>query len=192
MSKVPSDSDRDSGDAARNTDEEIARWLRVGFEAVWRFKWYVASTAVLVAGLTMTVRWIHGHGWLAWPAISLSLLPVVATVIAEVLPKLRTQLREQRLRDWTIDQRRRDPSAGELGSHPYFRLRPYDDTREDRQAFHRADGLHTAVLNWLVRSPQRLLYLTGHSGMRRRPPWPSRTCIPAGLPSPLVRHRLTG
>jgi hypothetical protein len=166
MSRVPSDSDRDSEDAAsRKTDEEIARRLRLGFQAIWRFKWYVASIAVLVTGLTMTVRWIHGYGWLAWMAIALSVLPVVVTLVAEVLPKLRTQLREQRLRGWAIEQRRRDPAAAdEGGSHPYFRLGPYEDTREDREAFHRADGLHTDVLHWLVRGPQMLLYLTGHSG----------------------------
>ena len=46
----------------------------------------------------------------------------------------------------------------------YFRIGPYEDIDKDRRAFHRADGEHERVLNWILRQAGVPLYLTGDSG----------------------------
>ena len=52
------------------------------------------------------------------------------------------------------------PGAEQSG---YFRIGPYLSTSEDQASFHRADGAHQGVLNWLEKSQHVPLYLTGDS-----------------------------
>ena len=46
----------------------------------------------------------------------------------------------------------------------YFRVGPTTTSNKDRRAFHRSDGEHERVRDWLLRQPGAPLYLTGDSG----------------------------
>jgi hypothetical protein len=46
----------------------------------------------------------------------------------------------------------------------YFRIGPYQDTDKDRAKFNRPDGAEEKVLDWIKKSTQVPLYLTGDSG----------------------------
>ncbi len=74
----------------------------------------------------------------------------------------------QLLVEWQAERNRRarqglavQPGAEQSG---YFRIGPYLSTSEDQASFHRADGAHQGVLNWLEKSQHVPLYLTGDSG----------------------------
>jgi Leucine-rich repeat (LRR) protein len=74
----------------------------------------------------------------------------------------------QLLVEWQAERNRRarqglavQPGAEQSG---YFRIGPYLSTAEDQASFHRVDGAHQGVLNWLEKSQYVPLYLTGDSG----------------------------
>jgi formylglycine-generating enzyme required for sulfatase activity len=70
--------------------------------------------------------------------------------------------------EWRADRNRRmlqalavKPGTKQTG---YFRIGPYQDTVEDRTKFSRPDRAEAKVLEWIKKSTQVPLYLTGDSG----------------------------
>ena len=87
---------------------------------------------------------------------------LLAGLILVVLFSLAVEVRR-------VQDRRAGRRLANAGGEPkpgYFRIGPYLDKPEDREAFHRADQAHKEVLDWLT-NPATLampLYLTGDSG----------------------------
>jgi uncharacterized membrane protein YgcG len=80
-------------------------------------------------------------------------VPVAIYLGVFVLPGWLRRRRDEELQAW---------AAKGQPKHGYFRLHAYDET--DRQRFDRADNAHIQVLEWLRRTSEPVLYLTGRSG----------------------------
>ncbi|MEE8171074.1 MAG: NACHT domain-containing protein, partial [Phycisphaerae bacterium] len=115
---------------------------------------YVGSLAALALGL-------QKFGEIAAPSASnifllaAVALPLAATLVCHTFPVVLQRRRERRLK------------AGVKGvpkEQGYFRLWPYGDSPADRQAFDRADKAHEQIFDWLHKTSERVLFLTGRSG----------------------------
>jgi Novel STAND NTPase 1 len=84
-----------------------------------------------------------------------SLVPIVLFVGLYIWPEWRAARQRRDLENFGV--------TGELPPPGYFRLTPYG--ADDRDKFRRPDGAERAVLNWILRSNDAILYLAGASGV---------------------------
>lgn len=84
-----------------------------------------------------------------WVRASIILTPVILALVLHTIPALLADRRVRRLKE----------IGGDL-KPGYFSLAP----RDDEASFRRADNKHNDVLQWIIRCPGRILYLTGLSG----------------------------
>jgi formylglycine-generating enzyme required for sulfatase activity len=90
--------------------------------------------------------------WAFWALLAFCFLAVLAQIILEWRAKRnRAVLQELAIK----------PGAVQTG---YFRIGAYADTAEDRKKFGRPDQAERKVLDWLTRTTQMPLFLTGDSG----------------------------
>jgi hypothetical protein len=113
---------------------------------------YVGAVSALVLALTLLHDRVKGlvpfgQDWLFYPIAG---LPLAAALVGEAVPIWRRRRREARLLKVVKEQ----PG--------YFRVGPY--TADDCKAYSRADNAHKQVLEWIQRSQETVLYLTGLSG----------------------------
>ncbi len=120
---------------------------------------YLGAVAQLVAGFLILrdkLKGIVNETYLTWFALLIPSIPLFAVICFHSLPKFFARRRRKHLEKEGIKGILRDPG--------YFRLTPYQDTARDQERFHRADGVHQDVLEWLRATNQPVLYLTGCSG----------------------------
>lgn len=84
--------------------------------------------------------------------------PVVSTILLRSVPMLLRKRTEGRLKLEASQGGARVVSG-------YFRLQPYEGTPADREGFDRSDRVHETVAAWIQSTRDRVLYLTGRSGV---------------------------
>lgn len=89
-----------------------------------------------------------------WIRYFLVLAPLIA-ILPEVIPQVQFRKRRKQMHEQGKSISVRDPE--------YFKIYPLDTIPEYMDEF-RADQAHVKVLNWIMDSPQPLMYLTGRSG----------------------------
>lgn len=94
--------------------------------------------------------------WILPFGVAIALAPLGCTFCLQTLPAWLERRRAKKLRDWSLSHD--DIPTG------YFRIGPYEDTKEDRARFSRADDEHNKVLEWITNSKLPILFLTGSSG----------------------------
>lgn len=114
------------------------------------------AIALITSAIALKVYWGHIFGNLPSLEFLLLTIPFWLVVAFNALPFIIQQAHTK-----SLSARGR---SGELPTPGYFRLRPYDRSKQDREAYHRNDGEHKKVLSWLLKSQEVVHYLTGRSG----------------------------
>ncbi len=122
---------------------------------------YVASLTALLWGIVSLqepVQRLFGESRAV--LVCVAGLPLIATIACHAIPTLLRRRRKRRLEKMGL----RAILDHSVGTGRFFRLTPYRDTPEDIALYDRADNAHVEVHDWLNRSQEAFLYLTGVSG----------------------------
>ncbi len=125
-------------------------------EAKQYFVSLVAALTAFIAFQAFLAGQLGVPQWTAW----LSFIPPVIVFLWKTVPRF-LEWRHQRV---FVKSAERDavkpiPSASAAS---YFLIGPYGEER--RAKYSRADDMHVTVLNWLQKTNERILILTGYSG----------------------------
>lgn len=153
-------SQRESGNArSERSEEELDNmlWIRVPQQNA--IKLFALLTAYFGSLATCITFWSKAGDTIArrlsihdvWIARGLAFIPFALVLGVHGIPEVLRGFRKNRV---IVP-----------GHNNYvFRVAPYEDTKEDRARFTRADNAHKNALNWILHSNSAILYLTGLSG----------------------------
>jgi hypothetical protein len=128
-----------------------------------------ASLVAAIAAFVALQAYLSGKlgvpKWTAW----LAFIPPLLVFLWKTVPRL-IEWRHERV---FVESGQKDAAKSQNGSASaasYFLIRPYDE--EDRGKYARADRMHVIVLDWLKKTDERILILTGSSGTPQEQPTP--------------------
>jgi hypothetical protein len=129
-------------------------------------RWFTEARQYLVAFSASIVPFgvLQGQiariDWTNWVADTVAVIPPLLVFVCQTLPRLVKQRRERLL----VESSQRDLANPQppVTEADYFYIGPYPVSR--RLRYDRADGLHKEVLNWLKRTKETVIVLSGFSG----------------------------
>jgi Leucine-rich repeat (LRR) protein len=129
-------------------------------------RWFTEAKQYLVAFSASIVAFgvLQGQiariDWSNWVADIVAVIPPLLVFVCQTLPR---QIKRRRER---VFIKRAEKEAANLqisaSAAPYFLIGPYGEERRDTYA--RADNMHKTVLDWLRKTDEQILILTGSSG----------------------------
>ena len=120
----------------------------------WKESLYVYGLLLgLIAALPLAIRHVDKNLPFPnfWVSVGFCALPAIL-ILLWLIPKWMTARYARRMKELGY--------SGEVKDPRYFRLTPY----VQKSDFHRTDGTQTTVYDWLSKSNEPLLYLSGKSG----------------------------
>jgi Leucine-rich repeat (LRR) protein len=130
------------------------------------FHWFTEARQYLVAFSAAIVAFgvLHGQiariDWTNWIADIVAVIPPLLVFVCQTLPRLIKQRRERVF----IKSAEKEAAKPQISASvaPYFLIGPYGEER--RGTYARADNMHRTVLDWLRKTDEQILILTGSSG----------------------------
>ena len=130
---------------------------RFGRAKVWLSEvrqYFLTLALVITAVLALKELAIERIGLPEWTLV-FAFIPPLLVFLFRTIPRLIQTRHEQTFIKIAINSKVTGPTS-------YFLIRPYGE--EERKRYARADGMHTAVLDWCRNTDESILILTGLSG----------------------------
>jgi Leucine-rich repeat (LRR) protein len=123
-------------------------------------KQYLVAFSASIVAFGVLQHQIARIDWSNWVADTIAIIPPLLVFVCQTLPRLIKQRRERVF----IKSAEREAANPQISASaaPYFLIGPYGEERRDTYA--RADNMHKTVLDWLRKTDEQILILTGSSG----------------------------